>query len=94
MNEFEILTFEKWSKEFKSFIDAQLHSLNLETDEEDANDLAESIQYNTKMLMKGERLKNEAIFYRQDGVLSYKIVGREMKRDFEEKINRGSIAYV
>ena len=93
MEEFEIMTFEEWSKQFKSFIRAQLHSLSLETDSNEAKRLEKNIQYNTKMLEKANHLKDEALFYRSDYVLSYKIVGKEMKEEFERKEKRSLDVY-
>ncbi|MHA1250800.1 MAG: hypothetical protein ACTSRP_12475 [Candidatus Helarchaeota archaeon] len=89
-----ILTFEEWSKEFKSFIKAQVRSFKLETDVEEKKKIQRDIRYNAMILIKGKELKDEAIFYRDGHVLSYALVGKEFKKKFDAKEKKCGDAYV
>jgi len=100
-NELFVLDFKTWKKYYDSFVEAQIKQMDaiLEngnmTDKmsEQLNNLQESILYNKEVIEKAKAVKDESIFYIEDGILGYRTVGRELKKFYEKKETEANIAY-
>ncbi|MHA1852298.1 MAG: hypothetical protein ACTSUF_02200 [Candidatus Heimdallarchaeaceae archaeon] len=102
--EYEEITHKEFKKYLSSLIKSQTKNLSLLVREYEESKNPEtytrivsvfnSVETNKRLLESSDAYKDEAIFYLDDYVPGYKIIGKELKKRHDRKIKDGEVAYV